>query len=77
MLISCLLITAHLARYPPDGNRVNSFVHGTQGRKEGEKEEGGGREGMRERAREKRREEVREGGRKGKGGKEKEGREER
>ena len=49
MLISCLLITAHLARYPPNRNRVNSLVHGTQARKEGENEEGGGRERMRER----------------------------
>lgn len=48
-LISRLLITAHLAKYPPNRNRVNSLVHGTQARKEGEKEEGGGRERMRER----------------------------
>ena len=48
MLISCLLIIAHLARYPPNRNRASSLFHGTQARKEEEKE-GGGRERMRER----------------------------
>ena len=40
------LLPAYLAKYPQKKNRANPFVHGTQGKKWGEKAGGGGREGM-------------------------------
>lgn len=35
ILVTCLLIPAHLTKYRPKRNRVNSFVHGTQGKRKG------------------------------------------